>query len=298
MADMSSVPSSPPPDSGRSTPVVEIRDLVRSFGEHRAVDGLSLEVREGESVGLLGPNGAGKTTTLRVLSTVCAPTSGLVRVFGMDPVRDARAIRARIGVVPQEVALYDALTARENLAFFGRLYGIRGGELRARIDRALEQSSLQDRADARVSTYSGGMKRRLNIVAALMHAPRLLFLDEPTVGLDPQSRNHVFELVERLIASGTTLLYTTHQLGEVERLCQRIVILDHGRMLAQGTLAELARGAARVGVRSLRVEASSRIDEAALLLRARGVPFVMEDAAPSLEDIFLTLTGRALRDEG
>jgi ABC-2 type transport system ATP-binding protein len=298
MADMSSVPRSPPPDSEHSAPVVEIRNLVRSFGEHRAIDGLSLEVRQGESVGLLGPNGAGKTTTLRVLSTVCAPTSGVVRVFGMDPARDARAIRARIGVVPQEVALYDALSARENLAFFGRLYGIRGGELRARIDRALEEAGLQDRADARVSTYSGGMKRRLNIVAALMHAPRLLFLDEPTVGLDPQSRNHVFELVERLIASGTTLVYTTHQMGEVERLCARIVILDHGRMLAQGTLAELARGAARVGVRSLRVQEGSRIDETIELLRARGVPFVMEDAAPSLEDIFLTLTGRALRDEG
>jgi ABC-2 type transport system ATP-binding protein len=290
-----------PQTSERAAPVVEIRDLVRTFGDHRAIDGLSLEVHEGESVGLLGPNGAGKTTTLRVLSTVCAPTSGFVRVFGMDPRRDARAIRARIGVVPQEVALYEALSARENLAFFGRLYGIVGKELRERIDRALEQAGLADRANranARVGTYSGGMKRRLNIVAALMHAPRLLFLDEPTVGLDPQSRNHVFELVERLTAGGTTLIYTTHQMGEVERLCARIVILDHGRMLAQGTLNELARGAARSGARSLRVDANPRIDEAVELLRARGVPFVLEDAAPSLEDIFLTLTGRALRDEG
>ncbi len=290
--------SSRPLDSERSQPVVEVRDLVRAFGDRRAVDGLSFEVRPGESVGLLGPNGAGKTTTVKVLSTVCAPTSGFVRVLGMDPTRDARAIRSRIGVVPQEIALYDSLSARENLAFFGRLYGIRGKELRGRTERALEQAGLADRATARVGTYSGGMKRRLNIVAALMHAPELLFLDEPTVGLDPQSRNHVFELVERLIAEGTTLIYTTHQLGEVERLCQRIVILDQGRILAQGTLAELAQSVTRAGTRALRVGAGAHVDAAAELLRARGVPFVVEEAAPSLEDVFLTLTGRALRDEG
>jgi ABC-2 type transport system ATP-binding protein len=297
MARMSSRPLESERTESRTGPVVEVRDLVRTFGERRAIDGLSFEVRPGESVGLLGPNGAGKTTTIKVLSTVCAPTSGFVRVLGMDPTRDARSIRSRIGVVPQEVALYDSLSARENLAFFGRLYGIRGRELRERIERALEQAGLADRATARVGTYSGGMKRRLNIVAALMHAPELLFLDEPTVGLDPQSRNHVFELVERLIASGTALIYTTHQLGEVERLCQRIVILDHGRILAQGTLAELAQSVTRAGTRSLRVDAGPHVDGAAELLRARGVPFEVEEAAPSLEDVFLTLTGRALRDE-
>jgi ABC-2 type transport system ATP-binding protein len=276
---------------------VMVRDLVCAFGDRRALDGLTFEVRRGDCLGLLGPNGAGKTTAIRILSTLCRPTAGEVRVLGLDPVRDAPGIRARIGVVPQEIALYDALTGRENLEFFGRLYGLRA-KLRQRADRALAQAGLADRAGDRVSTYSGGMKRRLNIVAALLHEPELVFLDEPTVGVDPQSRNHVFAMVEELRAAGTTLIYTTHQLGEVERLCDRIVILDQGRSVAQGTLAELQQidGAAR---RSwMLLDPTSLPPDLRVLLDQQRVPYRMQEDVPGLEEIFLSLTGRALRDEG
>ena len=278
-------------------PVVVVRDLVRVFGRQRAVDGLALEVRAGECLGLLGPNGAGKTTTIRILSTDCRPSSGSVRVLGLDPRTDAADIRARIGVVPQEIALYGGLSARENLAFFGRIHGLSGEALGARVDQALARAGLEERADDRVATYSGGMKRRLNLVAALLHEPELVFLDEPTVGIDPQSRNHVFDMVEELRASGTTLVYTTHLLGEVERLCDRIVILDHGRAVASGTLVELQRASpARASVRA-RLDCGARTAEARALLEERGIAYALEEDAPGLEEIFLALTGRALRDE-
>ena len=276
---------------------VEVEQLVRIFGEQRAVDGLDLTVRRGECLGLLGPNGAGKTTTIRILSTQCRPTSGKIRVLGLDPVTDAPAIRARIGVVPQEVALYDTLTARENLEFFGRLQGLAGARLRERADWALACAGLVDRAGDRVDAYSGGMKRRLNIVVGLLHEPELVFLDEPTVGIDPQSRNHIFEMVESLRAQGTSLVYTTHQLGEVERLCDRIVILDRGRMVAQGSFAELQKldgGKRRAWVR---LECDARTQATMKMLDERGIGYRIEEEAPDLEEIFLSLTGRALRDE-
>jgi ABC-2 type transport system ATP-binding protein len=221
---------------------VEISALDKRYGDQHALKGLDLVVRRGEALGLLGPNGAGKTTTIRILSTLVAPTSGTVRVLGLDPRTHGAEIRARIGVVPQEVALYDPLTARENLDFFGRVQGVDPAILPTRIDAALELAGLADRAKDLVQPFSGGMKRRLNIVTSLLHDPELVFLDEPTVGIDPQSRNHVYEMVESLHRRGTTIVYTTHQLGEVERLCDRIVILDAGRAIAAGTLAELQRG--------------------------------------------------------
>jgi ABC-2 type transport system ATP-binding protein len=276
---------------------VEARDLVREFGAVRAIDGIELSVQRGECLGLLGPNGAGKTTTLRILSTQCAPTAGRVRVLGLDPERDRVAIRARIGVVPQEVALYDGLTARENLEFFGRLQGLAQDRLRQRVVWALERTRLAERANDRVATYSGGMKRRLNIVAALLPEPELVFLDEPTVGIDPQSRNHIFEMVESMRSAGTTIVYTTHQLGEVERLCDRIVILDHGRVVAQGTLADLQRLGGRAATKSVRFAAAADSERGLRALSQAGVEFAVDESGAGLEEIFLTLTGRALRDE-
>jgi ABC-2 type transport system ATP-binding protein len=277
--------------------VVDTRDLVRTYGAQRALDGLTLSVRRGESLGLLGPNGAGKTTTIKILSTLLAPTSGSVRVLGRDPAVDAPAIRARIGVVPQEIALYDGLTGAENLAFFGRVSGLEERRVDERVAWALEQAGLADRAKDRVGTYSGGMKRRLNIVAALLHEPELVFLDEPTVGIDPQSRNHVYGMVETLRRSGVAIVYTTHQLGEVDRLCDRIVILDSGRAIAEGTLAELQRRVAGRERSWLKVDAGERANEARAWLEQRGIEFVVHQDLPGLEEVFLALTGRALRDE-
>lgn len=275
-------------------PAIEVRGLVRRFGERLALDGLDLELARGQALGLLGPNGAGKTTTIRVLSTLCAPSAGSVRVLGLDPQRQASELRARIGVVPQELALYDSLRARENLEFFGRMHQLRGARLAERVEWALELSGLRERAQDLVRTFSGGMKRRLNLVAALLHEPELLFMDEPTVGVDPQSRNHVFEMVERLHAQGLTLVYTTHQLGEVERLCDRIVILDAGRAVAQGTLADLQRGQRTPARAFARVELDERTRAR---LEGAGIGFRVEEELPGLEAIFLALTGRALRDE-
>ncbi|MBK7875049.1 MAG: ABC transporter ATP-binding protein [Planctomycetes bacterium] len=276
---------------------IEVRGLVRSFGDRRAVDGLDLEVRRGESLGLLGPNGAGKTTTIRILSTLARPTAGHVRVLGLDPEREPAELRRRIGVVPQELALYDDLTARENLAFFARAHGLDGARRTERVDWALELARLADRASDRVNSFSGGMKRRLNLVVALLHEPELVFLDEPTVGIDPQSRNHVFEMVERLVAGGTTIVYTTHQLGEVERLCARIVVLDRGRKLAEGALRDLQRLASDRRTHALRLDAGSDAEVARALLAERGIAARVEEEFPSLEEVFLGLTGRALRDD-
>jgi len=239
---------------------------------------------------------AGKTTTIRILSTLDAATSGEARVLGLDPRADAELLRARIGVVPQELALYEDLSGRENLRFFGQLYGVERRRLEERVERALEWSGLAERAASRVSTWSGGMKRRLNLVAALMHEPELVFLDEPTVGIDPQSRNRVFEMVEDLRARGVTLIYTTHQLGEVERLCERALILDRGRAIAAGTLAELRRASGGARGRA-RLAVGDRADDARSLLEAHGIPCALEEQELALEDVFLALTGRALRDE-
>jgi len=278
--------------------VIEARSLVRRFGERAAVDALDLELHAGECLGLLGPNGAGKSTTVRILATLLAPTSGSVRVLGLDPVREGERLRARIGVVPQELALYEHLSARENLEFFASLQGLSGTLLSDALQQGLALSGLAERADDRVKTFSGGMKRRLNIAVALVHGPELVFLDEPTVGIDPQSRERIFEMVESLHARGVAMIYTSHQLGEVERLCDRILILDRGRKVAEGTLAELQRRpeVQRRGGASLRFEAGGEAARARALLAERGLACELEDDAPDLERIFLDLTGRALRD--
>jgi len=289
--------STSPPPSAREL-VIEVRGLERRFGERRAVAGLDLELRAGECLGLLGPNGAGKSTTVRVLATLLRASAGTVRVLGLDPLRDAERLRARIGVVPQELALYEHLSARENLAFFADLQGLSGTMLADAVQQGLALAGLDERADERVKTFSGGMKRRLNIALALVHGPELVFLDEPTVGIDPQSRERVYEMVAGLHARGVTMVYTSHQLGEVERLCDRIVILDRGAKVAEGTLEELQRHprVERRGGANLRLAAAADGARARELLAGAGLACELSEERPDLERIFLDLTGRALRD--
>jgi ABC-2 type transport system ATP-binding protein len=224
-------------------PALEVQGLHKRFGAVVALDDVSLSVPAGELLGLLGPNGAGKTTLLSIAAGLLDATSGVVRVFGETMTPAQRTLRNQIGIVPQELAIYGELTARENLAFFGRLYGLASGELKRSVDEVLEAIGLADRADDRATTFSGGMKRRLNLGAALVHRPRLLLLDEPTTGVDPHSRNHIFEEVRRLQGEGITIVYTSHYLEEVQALCPNIAILNHGRLIASAPKAELLRQA-------------------------------------------------------
>ena len=245
-------------------PFLTAENVSKSFGEITAVDDVSFTLSQGELFGLLGPNGAGKTTLIRMLSTVIAPDSGDVTIGGAS-VRDRpEEARRFIGVCPQDLALYEDLTARENMVFFARMSGLSSEEASAGSAEFLELVGLAERANSRVSTFSGGMKRRLNIGIALVGRPQLLFLDEPTVGVDPQSRNHIFDTVEHLSAEGTTVIYTTHYMEEADRLCERLLIMDHGRVIQEGSPHELKA--------------------------AIGDP---EDV--TLEDVFLNLTGRSLR---
>src|SRR5262245_32003443 len=218
---------------------VQFVDLARSFGDLEAVRGISLEIPAGETFGLLGPNGAGKTTTLSMLATLLPPTRGDVLVFGASAVHEPSEVRRRVGLAPQQISLYPMFTAEENLDFFGTLYGVPPVVRRQRVDRLLEQVGLAPRRRDRVHTYSGGMQRRLNLACSLVHEPRLLLLDEPTAGVDPQSRENLFEVIRRIATAGTTIVYTTHYIEEAERLCDRIAILDEGQITAVGTLAEL-----------------------------------------------------------
>jgi ABC-2 type transport system ATP-binding protein len=245
--------------------MLEARNLGKAYGRVMAVNGVSLSLAAGQLLGLLGPNGAGKTTTVSMLAGLVRPDHGQVLVDGHRLDGDADPAKRRIGLVPQDVALYDELTARDNLRFFGGLYGFRGAVLERAIVSALDRVGLADRARDRVATYSGGMKRRLNLAAGLLHDPDILLLDEPTVGVDPQSRHHIFESIESLAVGGRSMLYTSHSMDEVERLCDRVAILDHGRLLAIGTPAELAERAGAPGA--------------------------------DLERTFLQLTGHSLRDE-
>lgn len=219
--------------------MITVRDLHKRYGEHVALRGVGISVRKGECYGLLGPNGAGKSTTIAILSTLLRPDGGEVRVAGHDLATEPLACKRAIGVVPQEIALYNDLSAWANLLFWGRLYGVPRAALRERAGELLRRFGLADRAHDRVGTYSGGMKRRINIAAALLHRPQVLLMDEPTVGIDPQSRNLIFEVVEQLHGEGLTIIYTTHYMEEAERLCDRIGIIDAGRIIAEGDLAGL-----------------------------------------------------------
>jgi ABC-2 type transport system ATP-binding protein len=306
--------------------ILEVVSLSKHYGATTALDGVSLRVEEGDIFGLLGPNGAGKTTLLSIVSGLLEPTVGEVRLLGRPFTRRDRALRRAVGIVPQELAIYGELTARENLLFFGALYGLRGNELRHRAAEVLAAVGLTDRGDDRADTFSGGMKRRLNLGAALVHRPRLLLLDEPTTGVDPQSRHHIFEGVRRLNAEGVTVVYTSHYMEEVQALCRRVGIIDRGRLIASDTLENLlqrrdglvrfrvsavtpalrerlaALPGARVAEANGAVEVRSRDVKATLvqvvtLLNEADVPLLsLETQEPNLERVFLDLTGRALRD--
>jgi ABC-2 type transport system ATP-binding protein len=219
--------------------ILEGRNLVRKYGDFTAVKDVNLAIQEGEILGLLGPNGAGKTTIISMITGLLEPTSGRITVDGLDLQTDTNAVKAKLGLVPQELALYPTLSARDNLGFFGSIYGLGGKELRERVDAMLEMVELTERAGEKIETYSGGMKRRVNIAAGLLHQPEVLLLDEPTVGVDPQSRNAIFEAVEALNRAGMTVIYTTHYMEEAQRLCHRVAIIDEGQIIALDTPAAL-----------------------------------------------------------
>ena len=218
--------------------IVEVQNLVKKYGDFAAVDGVSFAIEEGEIFSLLGPNGAGKTTTISVLSCLLKPTSGDAIIGGHSVARDSLKVREVIGVVPQDIALYNMLSARENLMFWGRMYGMGGAPLKQRVDEVLEQIGLTDKANAKVETYSGGMKRRVNIGVGLLHKPRIIYMDEPTVGIDPQSRRGILETVKDLNRQGMTVLYTTHYMEEAQELSDRVGIIDHRKLIALGTQKE------------------------------------------------------------
>ena len=293
-----------------SRSVLALRDIRRRFGSTIAVDGLSLEVRTGEVFGLLGPNGAGKSTTIAIATGLLAPDAGSVDLLGLGSPSNPK-VRMHLGLAPQEITLYAELTARENLRFFADLYGVTNA--RVRVDELLALVELDARANDRVATFSGGMKRRLNLAAALVHDPKLVLLDEPTAGVDPQSRNRILELVRRLAGEGKTVLYTTHYMEEAAKICDRVGIVDHGRMLDVGTVAELvARHGGQSAVTIERDGAEERIltaDPVAEVARqfaransdrergevGREVTGLRIER-PDLETVFLSLTGRSLRE--
>jgi ABC-2 type transport system ATP-binding protein len=311
--------------------ILEVKNLSKKYGEFAAVKGISFEISEGEIFSLLGPNGAGKTTTISMLSTLFAPTGGEAFIAGHSVVKEAMAVRNLIGVIPQELAIYDELTGRENLIFWGQMYGLAGRALRRRIDEVLEQIGLTDKAKQRVKTYSGGMKRRVNIGVGLLHKPRLLFMDEPTVGIDPQSRRAILDSVKDLNRQGMTVLYTTHYMEEAQELSNRVGIIDHGELIALGTQKELTQQVGENDKLILHIDENQ--NSASLAAAVRLVPGVLradvtdhtvaviapqaeeimvpvittantlgmkirsvDIQEPDLEAVFLTLTGRALRD--
>jgi ABC-2 type transport system ATP-binding protein len=309
------------------SPFLDVRDVHKTFGATEALRGLSFSVGAGELFGLLGPNGAGKTTLLSLIACLADASAGAILIDGKPLKRNDLSLRQTIGIGTQDLAVYGELTARENLAFFGKLYGLRGPVLAKRIDEVLELTGLRERADERTSNFSGGMKRRLNLGVAIVHRPRLLLLDEPTTGVDPQSRNHIFERVRELNAAGTTVVYTSHYMEEVQTLCPRIGILDHGRLIACDTLPALLRmieGSIRLTVAGDGARVAQRLDQlpgtriaaveqntialacadvtAALVqvvnaLRESNVALLeLRTQEPTLEQVFLHLTERTLRD--
>ncbi len=281
--------------------MLTLENVSKRFGDIVAVDGLSLSVNEGEIFGFLGPNGAGKSTSVNLAVGLLEPDSGSVAIGEHGRPRDP-AVRARIGVATQAVAIYEELTGDENLRFFAKLYGLSGSELAHRVDWALAFVELTDRRSDPVSTYSGGMKRRINLAAALLHDPQLLLLDEPTVGVDPQSRNALHDKVAELKTQGRTVVYTSHYMEEVERICDRVGIIDEGKLLALGTVADLIAEHAGASVVIAETAAGERRLESREPKRAlealQGIEGLIgfRTERPDLETVFLNLTGHRLRD--
>jgi ABC-2 type transport system ATP-binding protein len=312
-----------------SEPILYAQDLKKAYGDLEAVKGISLQVARGEVFGLLGPNGAGKTTTISMLTGLLEPTGGQITVDGLDLKTHTNEVKAKLGLVPQELALYPTLSARQNLTFFGRIYGLKGTELKQRVEEVLGMIGLTERADEAIEKYSGGMKRRVNIGAGLLHTPEILFLDEPTVGVDPQSRNAIFESVEALNRAGMSVIYTTHYMEEAQRLCHRVAIVDEGEVIALDTPTALIRslggGVVIIGITEAApedltdqlaqvpaVNAATRTDGQIKIETQRLQEALMgalditnqldvrvtslEILEPNLESVFLNLTGKKLRE--
>ena len=315
--------SSPATSTANVSSPLRVDALVKRFGPVTALDGVTIELRSGECLGLLGPNGAGKSTLIRSIVGRVIPDAGAITIFGAPA--DSAAARNSLGWIPQELALYPRLTCSENLQSFGRYHGLGGAPLEEAVARCLGWATLTDRASELVKNLSGGMKRRLNMAAGLIHQPKLVLMDEPTVGVDPQSRNHIFEMIEKLHADGMSLIYTTHYMEEAERLCDRVAIIDHGKIIALGTHADLVRtafgsrsqvlarfagadervaswvaqrgGHAVDGAAQFTIEHPAEI--AALLEASSKAGLELIDVSirkPNLESVFLHLTGRELRD--
>lgn len=309
--------------------MLKVENLYKNFGNIAAVDGISFEVKRGEVFGLLGPNGAGKSTTISIISTLLPPTEGEIFFEGESIFKNSKNLRQKLGIVPQDIALYPTLTGYENLRFWGNLYGLKGAELKERINEVADIIGLNERLKDKVKKYSGGMKRRLNIGAALLHKPDLLIMDEPTVGIDPQSRSHILDTVLKLSAQGMTIIYTTHYMEEAEELCSRICIMDEGKIIASGTkqeLVELVKERTRINIKLDKITGNmpqifkeipgvsdaAVLDETVTLFGENGdillaeiISRISEEKSkirsldiqkPDLEAVFLHLTGKALRD--
>ena len=309
--------------------IIKVSNLVKNYDGIEAVKNTSFTIHRGEIFGLLGPNGAGKTTTISILTCLLSPTSGTASIAGHDVINEAKIVKGIIGLVPQELAVYPQLSARDNLLFFGRIYGLKGHALQQRVDDLLKMVGLNKRATDLVGTFSGGMKSRVNIAAGLLHQPQVLFLDEPTVGVDPQSRNFIFDNVEQLNKQGISILYTTHYMEEAERLCHRVAIIDQGQIVAMDTpqalIGRLGGGIIRLGlpeattktlisqVKALPAVKQVSIQDSILSVQthhsqealaqiiqllntAKVTVTTLEILEPNLESVFLHLTGRRLRD--
>ncbi|MEC0308269.1 ABC transporter ATP-binding protein [Paenibacillus lautus] len=308
--------------------IATMNHIIKRYGHQLVLDHVNLEIRQGEILGLLGPNGAGKTTLIHALSGLIGIDSGSIELFGKRLSGPMLEVKRKIGLVTQDVTVFEDLTAQENLAFFGGIYGLRGTELKRQITETLQFVGLTDQAHKRPSKFSGGMKRRLNIACSIIHRPRLLIMDEPTVGIDPQSRNHILVSVRELQKRGTTILYTTHYMEEVQSLASRVVILDQGHVIAQGTIDELVKnihheekiklevveltedlinsikqldGVKQVILTGTQIQILSRagagnLDRILSLAKSAGGVISIHAEKPTLEDVFLTLTGKQLRD--
>jgi ABC-2 type transport system ATP-binding protein len=307
--------------------VIKIEQVSKNFVDIKALQENDLEIEKGELFGLLGPNGAGKTTLINILSTFLSPTSGQVTMAGLSLAQNKDKIKKIIGIVPQEIALYQELTAKENLFFWGSVYGLKKAELKERVEDILQMVGLFQRRDDTLKNYSGGMKRRINIAAGLLHNPEIILLDEPTVGVDPQSRNFIFEMIESLNNAGKTIIYTTHYMEEAERLCDRIAIIDKGKIIAQGSKQDLYRildyqssitlklkhspqlsqlqiafpeyGLKLLNNRTLWISHQQVLNQITAIIQYIGSANIVEIDfdKPNLEKVFLQLTGRELRDD-
>lgn len=309
--------------------VLEIKQLTKKFGEFTAVDNISLFIKEGEIFGFLGANGAGKSTTINMIASLLSITKGEIEVLGKNIVKHSKFVKTNIGIIPQELAIYEDMTAYENVEFFAGLYGLSGAQLKSRVVEALDFVGLSDKLRSYPKNFSGGMKRRLNIACAIAHRPKLIIMDEPTVGIDPQSRSYIMNSIRKLNEMGSTIIYTSHYMEEVEELCTRIAIIDHGKIIAEGTKAQLKAIITNQKNIAIEVRSSANLD-AAKLKEIAGVNTVevkdtvvsirsdaevnnlnkiiqqfmineveirsVEAEEPNLETVFLTLTGRSLRD--